>query len=155
LRRAFVVPTVEPRDSEDVVAQELAAIDLQPTRAALLTPDQMARLGVAIQPDPRAAERSVRFTQDTPLDVRVQVGDGPAGYLVSSDTYMSGWTAAVDGAPATVLRGNLFMRVVPIPAGPTEVHFHYDTPRLGAGIGVSVLGLFGLLTLLVYWQRRD
>jgi uncharacterized membrane protein YfhO len=48
-----------------------------------------------------------------------------AGFLVLSDTYFPGWTAAVDGRETPIYRANYTFRAVALPAGAHTVTFSY------------------------------
>ncbi|MBK8977597.1 MAG: hypothetical protein IPM29_16930 [Planctomycetes bacterium] len=166
LPRAFVVHAVRDRDARgepfaaehDLVAALLAA-DLDPRAAVLAMPAVAAALREAVPAGTLPADsvpRAVRFVEDRPDEVALEVADGPAGLLVLCDAALSGWTAELAGDPPRELpiaRGNLFMRVVPVPAGPQRVTFRYTAPRLRAGIAASLLALVGGV-LALRWARR-
>lgn len=152
LPRAFVVHDRVELDDDDAVIEAMLAKDLSPRAAVLLTPDAVERLPErppVIATDPRR----VRFVHDTPDAITLEVGDGPAGDLVLRDAAISGWSATVDGEPAPVVRGNLFMRTIPIPAGATRVELTYRTPGLVAGIVITGSGLLACGWLLLIGLR--
>ncbi len=65
--------------------------------------------------------------------------------LVLADAWFPGWKAALDGIPTKILRGDLLVRAVPIPAGQHQVVFRYDplSFRLGAKVsGVALVMAF-------------
>ncbi|MBB1079138.1 YfhO family protein [Limosilactobacillus sp. STM2_1] len=70
-----------------------------------------------------------------------QITTTRAGILTSSIPYSSGWTVAVNGKPAKVLRTNQAFTGVYLPAGTHHVTFAYQLPGLKAGIIVSLIGL--------------
>jgi hypothetical protein len=80
------------------------------------------------------------------------------GLLVVANTWMPGWSATVDGAPATVHRGNHCQQVVALPApGRHEVVLRYVPPGLAAGRAVSGTSLalwsgFGLVLVARRWR---
>lgn len=148
LPRAFVVPAVETLPDDAAVAEALARPGFAPLRAALLTPEEAARLPPMPAPDPAASARAVHFARDDTTDLLLRVDDGPAGYLVITDTYMSGWSAMLDDAPSVMVRGDLCYRVLPLPPGKQEVRLRYRTPRLALGAVVTGAALLVLLALL-------
>jgi hypothetical protein len=158
LARAFVVPALhEVADDAAVVA---AMIDpaFAPRARVVVTTDQAAALralggtaGSAAAGDAHA--RAVTFRVDTPTEVVLEVAPGPAGFLVLSDTLMSGWTATIDGVAVPIARGNLCMRVLPVSERAAVVRFAFATPRLGAGAAVTVLAALGL-ALWTWWCVR-
>jgi hypothetical protein len=65
---------------------------------------------------------------DTRIELVVSAEDG--GVLILKDSYFPGWTATVDGQPATVYRANINQRGVVLPPGAQQVVFSYDPPWL-------------------------
>ena len=81
--------------------------------------------------------------------VRIDVPDGPGGYLVLADTYHRGWKAGVDGADTPVYLANFLFRAIQLPPGPHTVDFVFDplSLRLGRAISLATLA-FSLLVLI-------
>ena len=150
LPRAFVVhalDVVDPGpggDETQAVLDHLLHPEFEPRDAVVVTPDGAADLPLVA---PRSAARAVRFVTDAPTEIALEVADGPAGYLVLADSYMSGWSVEIDGEPASIARGNLFMRTVAIPAGAVDVRFSYSTPGLFGGAMLTILSLLGSIAL--------
>jgi uncharacterized membrane protein YfhO len=66
--------------------------------------------------------------------------DAPAdGWVVLLDAWSPGWSATVDGAPATIRRAEGLVRAVAVPAGAHRVAFRYRTPWLRIGAIISLL----------------
>jgi len=117
LPRAFVVHQAEIVADEDEALARLADDTFDPARQVIL--DQGTPL------DGGQAQSSVRVLDYSPEKVRLQVEtDGPA-YLVLSDAYYPGWTAQVDGQPATIQRADVYFRAVRLEGGEHEVTFLY------------------------------
>jgi hypothetical protein len=79
------------------------------------------------------------------------------GFVVLSDTFHPGWTAAVDGKPARILRAHEAMRAVEVPSGRHEVQFRYRprSLRIGAIVSLASLGMLGVwLGIGVYSRVR-
>ena len=154
--RAFMVPTLRVLPNDERVIQALIADDFDPRAAALLTPDQSELLG---QPGPGTdrIERSIRFAIDEPEEVELDIGPGPPGYLVLTDTHLPGWTATVNGVPSGLARANLFVRAIQIPfRDGCRVRFSYTTPGLHTGLAVSAASLLVLMALaLVFALARS
>jgi hypothetical protein len=146
LPRAFVVPALRELPDDDAVVAALIARDLAPRAAALVTPDQAALLGPLPEGPPGGA-REVTVDAASPDELRVRVAAGAAGYLVVNDVPMRGWSATIDGAPATIARGNLHMAVVQVPPRATEVVLRFATPHLGLGVAVSATAVAVMLGL--------
>jgi hypothetical protein len=135
--------TVGPAEIDAVLAKDWA-----PRDRVVMTAGEGQRLP-AVPRNPAAKARKVTFATEDRAQLSLTVGAGPAGYLVLADTYMRGWTAEVDGKPAVLARGNVYQRVVAVPAGECTVEFRYRTPGLTAGLLLSALGL--LATAAIAW----
>ncbi|MFI0608508.1 MAG: hypothetical protein ACH37Z_11565 [Anaerolineae bacterium] len=85
--------------------------------------------------------------------VSARTQSGAPGWLVFSEVHDPGWRAWVDGAPAPVLRADLALVAVPVPAGEHEVLLRYTAPWVWRGIGVGLLGLALWLGLVVTGRR--
>jgi hypothetical protein len=70
--------------------------------------------------------------------------EGPA-VLVTSDLYLPGWSATVDGRSATVRPANLAMRAVAVPAGEHTVVFRYRPNGFRYGVVLALVGALALL----------
>ena len=100
--------------------------------------------------DPMA---TVRIADYQPERVVVEASSRYDAVLVLADSWFPGWKATIDGVPTRILRGNLLLRAVSIPAGNHRVVFHYDPAPFRLGVLVSAsalligvsLGLAGLV----------
>ena len=71
--------------------------------------------------------------------------------------YESGWSAAVNGEPVQILKGNAGFMAVRVPAGESTISFTYRTPGLAAGSIISLsalLLLFGYLAVSHFLTKR-
>ena len=75
------------------------------------------------------------------------------GFVVLVDTWDPGWQATVDGEPATVLRANLALRAVAVPAGEHLVEMRYRPRSVLVGAGFS--GVATALLLGLAWRDRQ
>ncbi len=110
--------------------------------------------GVRAAQGPRGGE--ARIVRDLPGDTEVETrADGPA-LLVLNDLHAPGWSASVDGAPASIVRANYVARGIWLEAGAHRVRFRYRTPGLAAGTAVAALGAAALAAWAVVraWRRR-
>lgn len=96
--------------------------------------------------------RPAQIIQYAASQVTVRAVLDQPGYLVLSDAYYPGWTAAVDGRPAAVLPANLAFRAVALAPGEHMVEFRCSPPGLKPGAFVSAMTILGLLVGLV--RRR-
>jgi hypothetical protein len=93
-----------------------------------------------------------------PDEVVIVAETGAPGLLVVANTWMPGWSATVDGKPASVGRGNHCQQVVALTwPGRHEVVLRYVPPGLAAGRAVSGTSLalwsgFGLVLAARRWR---
>jgi hypothetical protein len=85
-------------------------------------------------PAPRATVRVDHIGADR---VRLDADLDAPGYVVLADAWAPGWTARVGGRDAPVLRANVGLRAVPVPAGRHTVELRYRAPGLAAGLALS------------------
>jgi hypothetical protein len=76
-----------------------------------------------------------------PERIVIEALSNRAGYLLLQDTYYPGWKAYVDGDPTDVLRTDLGVRAVELPAGSHQIVFEYAPASLKIGIAGSSLGV--------------
>jgi hypothetical protein len=93
----------------------------------------------------------------TPDRVVVRTETTKPGLLVLADNYLQGWTATVDGAPATVYRANHTFRGVRVDQGSHVVEFRFEPPGLRTGfalylVSMSLLALYGIALLVRRWR---
>jgi hypothetical protein len=83
----------------------------------------------------------IRIVDYQPERVVIEVSSRYDGILVLGDAWFPGWEAAVDGVPTKLLRGDLILRAVPIPAGHHQVGFRYNPFSFRLGVRVTGLAL--------------
>ncbi len=96
-----------------------------------------------------AALPDIQVVYAGPNRVRVQLNASTSGWLVLSDAWYPGWRAAVDGAPAPILRANYLFRALRLEAGPHQVTLEYRPWSFWVGLALSLLGL---LAYAVLWR---
>ena len=74
--------------------------------------------------------------------------------LCMSIPYSPGWSATVDGKPATILKGNIMFMALALPKGHHKIEFSYCTPGLKAGIAFSILS-FVIIIILYKYDRKN
>jgi hypothetical protein len=98
---------------------------------------------------------TARIERYAPEEVRVRVLATQPAVLILLDAYEKGWTATLEsGAEIPILRANVLVRAVIVPAGAHEVTFFYETPLLKAGAWASMAGVLLCLGLIAQAQRR-
>jgi Bacterial membrane protein YfhO len=89
--------------------------------------------------------------------VRVRVETPQPTVLILLDAFDQGWTATLEsGGEVPILRANVLVRAVVVPAGKHVVTFRYETPLLRAGAAGSLTGTLICLGLIARarWGTR-
>jgi hypothetical protein len=145
--RAFVVPDAAVAPSLGSALSQMVHQPFDPDQEVILADDATTHsAGVA---GLRGGHGTARVTSYEPNDVRIQTASDADAWLVLTDTYYPGWTASVDGQPASVLRGDVLFRVVPLPAGEHEVEFRFAPTSVSVGLAISIAALGVVLGGLV------
>jgi hypothetical protein len=122
------------------------------------------RVGL-LEQDPPAGERPVAASSAETVgiatvtgytDHRVEIqSDAPdRRLLVLTDVHYPGWTAAIDGQPATIHRTNFAFRGVSVPGGRHTVTFEYRPASFRNGLMISLAALLGVIGLAIVGRRR-
>ncbi|HEY2594894.1 MAG TPA: YfhO family protein, partial [Chloroflexota bacterium] len=155
--RAFLVPTASVAPSLGSALSQMIHQPFQPDQEVILADDTNTQAtGLSGE---RGGHGTAQIVSYGPNDVRVHTSADGDAWLVLSDTYYPGWTATVDGQPASVLRGDVLFRVVPVPAGEHDVELRFEPNSVRIGLGISlaclamVLFAFGIAGRLG-WRRR-
>lgn len=149
LPRAFVVPGLDVVDDLDAAAARLAAADFDPRRRAVVVRGDAESAQLANDLAAAPFTRSLRFVEDLPTSVQIEVEAGAAGWLVLRDAWLSGWSARVDQRSVDMLRANVAMRALRLPESACRVEFTYAAPYFVAGVSVSLLS--GLVFCALLW----
>jgi hypothetical protein len=144
LPRASVVAAVEAARSPAEAAARTADPAFDPRAAAVVEADG---------PLPGGARGAARVVRDAPGHIEVAVAaEGPA-VLIVREGHARGWTAAVDGLPARVLRANARHLAVTVPAGARAVRLDYRPPGLRTGVAIALLA--AAITIALGLRRRS
>jgi hypothetical protein len=73
------------------------------------------------------------------------------GFVVFAETWDPGWRASIDGRPVPVLRADVSLSAVAVPAGHHIVEKRYRPPLVFAGLGASALTAL----ILAFWRFRQ
>ena len=69
--------------------------------------------------------------------------------------YESGWTATVNGEPVDIENVNIGFMAVKVPAGTSEIQFHYQTPGLKLGAIVTGCAVPLLVAYVLIMKKVD
>lgn len=142
--RAFLPP--EARVATDREAFDtLRKPGFDPGRVALVAP---LPAGVRLPPlRPAGSWAAVRFLSEGPESAELSTTASTASLLVMTRTWDSGWRARVDGVPVPVLRAQLALLAVIVPAGEHRLEVSYEPAAFRIGLGFSAAGLLAVLAL--------
>lgn len=167
--RAYMVPRASWHETDVEALNRALAPDFEPL-------GEVALVGEALEPatgsgspargsgratsagrDSPAASgaNTARILEDSGETVRIGVVASAPGWLVLTDSYYPGWTAAVDGELREIRLANYFFRAIPIRPGDREVVFRYRSRPSERGRVVSAVTLGLLLVGLVVARHRS
>jgi hypothetical protein len=147
LPRTYLVG--EARELDDEAAAELLRRGgHDPRRAALVEPGS----GLSLPAQPGPAGR-VQVLESEPERLRLQVSAERPAWLVVGDGYYPGWTAALDGQPAPLVRTNLAFKGLPVPAGDHTVELSLAPRSLAVGLAITLVAALVVLAVLARGRR--
>ena len=128
--------------------------DFDPTRTVLFEKEAFLSKtpGVVHQDAHWAAQAGIVSYE--PDQMVIETHSTRPGYLFLSEIFYPGWKAFVDGKPQKILRGDYLFRVVEIPKGNHLVYMAFDPISIKVGIGITILTLFILLNVFLYYLRK-
>jgi hypothetical protein len=147
--RAFVVHRARHLPPRADVLLTLAAADLR--HEVFLEGDDAVG-----EEHPADAPRSAEITDYRPNRVKIDVGDGPAGWLVLADVWYPGWHCTVDGAAVPVRRADFLFRAVAVPDGRHEIVFSFapQSYRIGRRTSLAALATLAVGLAASFARRR-
>ena len=130
--------------------------DVEPVADAVAAARWVRDRGTGVLPWESTERRSgtgpVSVSWPAPERVEVDVEASAPAALVVTDELAPGWSATVDGRPVPIVPTAATLRGVAVPGGRHHVSLRYSTPRLRAGIILSLAALVTVL-LLVLMRR--
>jgi hypothetical protein len=139
LPRAFVVGEAERLPDGPGLLESLRTTDFRKT---VLLENNMA----ASNED---GYREASVVESRPNHVRIDVPEGPAGYLVLADVWYPGWHARVDGQEVPCLRADYLFRAVVLGEGAHQVEFTFWPESYARGRSISAAAVLLVLMSLV------
>jgi len=128
-----------------------------PARLVLFGPEAPVELPVLDTiPDPIDVRVVFDSWEPGKMELRLEPAAPRAGYLVISENYYPDWRAWVDEQPAGVLRGNVSLITVPVPAGAREIRLEFQSTEYRTGRAMTFLSLLavGVVLLVPPMVRR-
>ncbi len=98
---------------------------------------------------------NARIVSELPERIEIEVQAARAGQLVLRDACYPGWTAEVNGRPATISCTDILFRAIEAPAGPSRVVLSYQPISVSQGLALSAAGIVIWAGLAAQaWVRR-
>lgn len=148
--RVFLARSVEIVDGPEQARARLVAPDF-PSRAVVLAAGDVE--GSALAPASLASlgspDGTARITEERDERVAIEVDAARPTLLLVADAYDAGWRASVDGATVPVIRADVALRAVPVPAGGHQVVLRYRPRPLLIGAALSALAVLAWASLVV------
>jgi hypothetical protein len=146
--RAWLVHTARQVGTGEALPL-LADGSVDPRQEALL--EQSPPSLEAAEPGVPEGASISRYEADR-LDVDVTASSD--ALLMLSEIWDPGWSATVNGYPATVLEVNHMFRAVPVPAGNSTVVLRYDAPWLMASLAISLASTLAVIGVALALRQR-
>jgi len=144
--RAAVIRRILRRSSTEGTLTQIASRDFRPEveMVADLPEAQEEANSTDVQPVPKP----VRITSYDTNRVVLQTAAAQPGFLVLYDYNYPGWRATVNGVNAVINDADYIFRMVPIPAGPSEIIFTYRPTGLAWSLGAFLVLMISLTLVL-------
>ncbi len=168
LGRAWIVPQLRPASSGEEARSLVARSDFDPAAEVVVEAQELASVAVtpadanrsgAGAPTPRVPPpEAVTVERLTPTRLLAHLAPSESAgtrWLVFAENHVSGWRAWVDGSETPILRGDLALRVVPLPPTAREVELRFLPRSLVAGLALAAATAMALaLASLRAWAPR-
>jgi hypothetical protein len=151
LPRVFVVDHQETVNGDTAALDAVTAPGFDGRGVAITETPQPGLAQAAKAPSPPGA--TARLVSYQAEKIVIDATTPRSGMLVLTDDYYPGWTATVDGHPATIQRVDYLLRGVALTAGSHTIEFHYQPGSWRIGWIVSVLAVLGLLATIAIGLR--
>jgi hypothetical protein len=147
IARTFVVG-----DADDAIAK-MKESSFKARREAVLLQGPDAR-ALDAGPFP-SGQGSLSLHRFSPEHARIEVDAPHEGFLITATHFDPGWRATIDGAPAPLLRADLVVNGLFVPAGKHLVELIYWPPGFTAGLVGFLSVLVGFSALFILDRRRQ
>jgi hypothetical protein len=152
--RAWVVHEVEVIPDDDVAVARLSDPRHAPFRTAILpVPPGFSLEAASGTGRETVAPSSVHWVRREPSHLTLEATLPSDGLLVLSEVYYPGWQVSVDDEPASLLRTNLTLRGVPVPAGTHRIEMLFRPWTVPVGLALTALTLLATLVCTLRLRR--
>ncbi len=151
--RAILVHEIEVVADKEIAYQKLSSPNFNMQRTALLD-DSLPDDFTPPLPYNQGAE-TAQIMHLSPNRVEIDVRAETDAVLVISDSFMTGWSATVNGKAAPIVRANQIMRAVPCPKGEYTVVMTYLPASFIIGAIVSIISIIAISAVGFYYSLGD
>jgi hypothetical protein len=146
---AWVAPLIVQLDDPTAKATVLNPL-FDVKRVAIFDTDSSIRAGPLNSSWPDPVPFGVQVTNYKPGEIDMMLGQpAPAGSaLIISENFYPGWTATVDGKPASIARADFTLIGVALPTGAKTVQLRFDSATYHSG---TLLTFLALGAALLWW----
>jgi len=146
---AWVAPLIVQRDDPTAKATVLNPL-FDVKRVAIFATDSSIRAGPLNSSWPDPVPFGVQVTNYQPGEIDMVLGQpAPAGSaLIISENFYPGWTATVDGKPASIARADYTLIGVALPTGAKTVQLRFDSATYHSG---KLLTFLAVGAALLWW----
>ena len=146
---AWVAPLIVKLDDPTAKATVLNPL-FDVKRVAIFDTTSTTQARPVNSPLPEPVPFAVKVTRYQPGAIDLTLGrPAPSGSaLIVSENFYPGWTATVDGKPATIARADYTLIGVELPTGATSVTLRFDSTPYHTG---KLLTLLALGAALLWW----
>jgi len=150
LPRAFAVPAsgIEVLGTTNAELERLRSPSFDPQRSVILA-DLPSSQAAGVQPAATPFISQIEMIDSQINELSFRATTSSAAALVLSQTWFPGWKATVDGGEVPVLRADMALTGILIPAGLHEVRFMFQPLSFRIGAAITVLTAIMIATLII------
>ena len=154
------VASARVKGSDDQALATIMDARFAPDRAAIFdSATAVQTQALTSVPAASGVKANVSLFEPGRIDVQLDKPAAAGSALVVSENYFPGWSARVDGKPATTARANYNLIGVELPAGAQRIELRFADPAYGTGKTVTLVALLLAVLALVggflYDRRRS
>jgi len=147
--RVSVVPDWRVVADGGSAARTVLGSGFEPAELAVLEEDP------GLRPVAGGARGTATYQELRPETIEIVADAAVPSIVLIRNAWAAGWSATVDGQASPVLRTDLFLQGIAVPAGTHEIHLEYRVPELAQGLAGSTVVWLGLIVVLVAAVWRD
>ncbi len=133
LPRAYLLKNVIGFNEDKKQLLEIYKLDFDPTVAGVINEDFSAQ--------EFSTAGNIVINKYQPNNVTLSTKTSSQAFLVLADSWEKGWSVLIDGKPSKLLRVNLSLRGVFVPAGEHIIEYKYWPTSFALGLKISIISL--------------